>query len=202
MFTGVFARPSLAAPRPSQVTFPPIQTLFCGSTWAQKHSLLSGGGSNHINYLNLCKEDVCLLPVYLFKCFFTSVGTPAYLVYTFGYSSILHYLFHSSGWCSFGHHLFQMPGERVVHTAPSGLASLTRVSAVGTQVNSLSLSAPERSPFADVPEFLHPAIYVPVFGDYESSCYKHPARCLCEGWSWVLWDKCPPARCWAVPLGG
>lgn len=74
--------PPWLPPRPGQVTFPPIQTLFCGSMWAQKHSLLSGEGSNHINYLNLCKEDVCLLPVYLFKRFFTSVGTSAYLVYT------------------------------------------------------------------------------------------------------------------------
>lgn len=77
-----------------------------------------------------------------------------------------------------------------------------RVGAVGAQVKSFSLPAPERRPFVDVPEFLHPAVYVPVFGDYESSCCKHPERCLCEDWSWVLWDKCPAAQCWAVPFGG
>lgn len=86
----LFAGSSSAAPRPGQVTFPPVQTLFCGSMWAQKQSLLAGGGSNDINYLNLCKEDVCLLPVYSFKRFCTPIGRRAYLVYTFGCSSILH----------------------------------------------------------------------------------------------------------------
>lgn len=95
-----------------------------------------------------------------------------------------------------------MPREGVVHPAPSGLASLTGAGAVGAQVKSFFLSAPERRLFVDVPEFLHPALYVPVFGDYESSCCKHPERCLGEGWSWVLWDKCPAAQCWAVPFEG
>ena len=95
-----------------------------------------------------------------------------------------------------------MPREGVVHPAPSGLASLTGAGAVGAQVKSFFLSAPERRLFVDVPEFLHPALYVPVFGDYESSCCKHPERCLGEGWSWVLWDKCPAAQRWAVPFEG
>lgn len=201
VFTGVFARSSLAAPDPGQVVFPPVQTLFCRSTWVQNQSLLSGGGSDHINYLNFCKEDICLLPVYsnvslhrlgrLHIEFALLVIVPFCIIY-----------FVPQIGPALVHHLFQMPREGALHTAPSSLASPTGAGAARARVNSLSLSTPELHPFADVPEFVYPTIYVPVFGDCESSCCKHNARCLSEDRSWVLWDKCPSVQFWAVPFGG
>ena len=164
MFTGVFPRSSLAAPGPGQLTFPPVQTLFWGSTWVQNQPLLSGGGSDHINYWNFCKEDVCLLPVYsnislhrlgcLHNEFTLLVIVPFCIIY-----------FVPQVGPALVHHLFQMLCEGAfTWCLPVWLLPPGPVRRVCGSTACL-FSTPEWHPFADVPEFVYPDIYVPVFGD-------------------------------------